>query len=61
MFYLEDSLCCVYLANRFPQSFNYIVPCKEIQNPDSLKFLHVESGILGFGIRNTAQGVRNSI
>ena len=61
MFYMADSLCCMYLANRFSQPFNYIVPCKEIQDPDYLKFLHVESGILGFGIRNTAQGNRNSI
>ena len=27
--------------------------------PESKKFLLVESGILGFGIRNTAQGIRN--
>ena len=26
---------------------------------ESVKFLHVESGILDFGIRNTAQGIRN--
>ena len=26
---------------------------------ESVKFLLVESGILGFGIRNTAQGIRN--
>ena len=34
-------------------------PCKGIRNPESGKFLLVESGILGFGIRNTAQGIRN--
>ena len=28
-------------------------------NPDSRKILPVESGILGLGIRNTAQGIRN--
>ena len=27
--------------------------------PESMEFLFVESGILGFGIRNTAQGIRN--
>ena len=27
--------------------------------PESEKFLNVESGLLGFGIRNTAQGTRN--
>ena len=30
-----------------------------IQNP--AKFLFVESGILGFGKRNTAQGIRNPL
>ena len=28
-------------------------------NPESGKFLLVKSGILGFGIRNTAQGIWN--
>ena len=27
--------------------------------PECQKFLLVESGILGFGIRNTAQGIKN--
>ena len=30
-------------------------------NPESRKFLFVESGILGFGKRNTAQGIRNPL
>ena len=30
-------------------------------NPESEKFLLVESETLGFGIRNTAQGIRNLI
>ena len=34
-------------------------PCKEIRIPESMKFLLVESGILGFGIQNTAVGIRN--
>ena len=44
-------------------------PCKGIQipesgnfciwNPESWKFLLVESGILGLGIRNTGVGIRN--
>ena len=34
-------------------------PCKGIRIPESRKFLLVESGILGFGIQNTAQGIRN--
>ena len=36
-----------------------IVLCKGIRIPESVKFLLVESGILGFGIRNTGQGNRN--
>ena len=32
---------------------------KGIRILESGKFLPVESGILGFGIRNTAQGIRN--
>ena len=36
-----------------------IAQCKKIRNPDSGKFLPVESGILGFGIWNVAQGVQN--
>ena len=34
-------------------------PCKEIWIPESGNFLLVEFGILGLGIRNTAQGIRN--
>ena len=33
--------------------------CKEIHIPESKEFLPVESGILGFEIRNSAQGIRN--
>ena len=36
-----------------------ITPCKGIRIPESVKFFLVESGILGFGIQNTAQGIRN--
>ena len=40
-------------------------PCKGIWIPESGKFfgklLLVESAILGFGIRNTAQGIRNPL
>ena len=34
-------------------------PCKELWIPESGNFLLVEFGILGLGIRNTAQGIRN--
>ena len=34
-------------------------PCKGIRIPESRNFLLVESGILGFGIRNPALGIRN--
>ena len=36
-----------------------IVSCKGIWIPKSENFLHVESGILGFGIRNRARGIPN--
>ena len=34
-------------------------PCKGIRIPESRKFLSLESGILGFGIRNPALRIRN--
>ena len=34
-------------------------PCKGISIPESGKFLNMESGILCFGIRNTAFGIGN--
>ena len=34
-------------------------PCKGIRIPESTNFLLVESGILGFGIRNPALRIRN--
>ena len=37
-----------------------VVTCNGIRIPQSGKFLPVESGILGSGIRKTAQEVRNS-
>ena len=36
-----------------------ITPCERIRIPESKKMLLVESGILGFGIQNTAQGIQN--
>ena len=36
-----------------------LAPCKGIRIPESRNFLLVESGILGFEIRNPAQGIRN--
>ena len=36
-----------------------VAPCKGIRIPESRNFLLVESGILGFGIRNPALGIRN--
>ena len=38
--------------------FLRIARCKEIRIPQSGKFLHVESGILGLEITNTALGIR---
>ena len=36
-----------------------VAPCKGIRIPESGKILLMESEILGFGIQNTAQGIRN--
>ena len=37
----------------------FVAPCKGMRILESGKILLVESGILCFGIQNTAQGVRN--
>ena len=37
----------------------FLAQCKGIQIPESEKVLLVKSGILGFGIWNTAQGIGN--
>ena len=42
-----------------PLSKQCVAPCNGIPIPESGKFLPMESGILGFGIRNTAQEIRN--
>ena len=34
--------------------------CKGVQILESGKFLLVDSGVLGFGIRNKAQGIQNA-
>ena len=39
--------------------FMVVAPCKGILIPESRNFVLVESGILGFGIRNPALGIRN--
>ena len=45
-----DLLLCLILC---------FAPCKGIRIPESRNFLLVESGILGFGIRNPALRIRN--
>ena len=45
--------------SRIPDCLGSIYTCKGIRIPESRKFLPVESGILGFGIRNTAVGIWN--
>ena len=37
----------------------HLAPCKGIRIPESRNFLLLESGILGFGIRNPALRIRN--
>ena len=59
-----ETCYCQQQSSRYPifpsqaqdQSF---APCKGIRIPESRNFLLVESGILGFGIRNPALGIRN--
>ena len=41
--------------------FPYFAPCQEIRILESEEVSYVESGILGFGIRSTAQGLRNPL
>ena len=43
-------------APLYPGLFIQFAPCKGIRIPESAEILLAESGILGFGIRNTAQG-----
>jgi len=64
-------ICFIHSQDRIPSSyFRYgeitlkkakelFAPCKGIRIPESRNFLPVESGILGFGIRNPALGIRN--
>ena len=40
-------------------SVSTVTSYKEIRVPEFGKFLIVESGILGFEIQNTAQGIQN--
>ena len=42
-----------------PPSKQCVAPCNGIPIPEWGKFLPLESGVLGFGIRNTAQEIRN--
>ena len=37
----------------------YFAACKRMRIPEPVKSLLVEAGILGFGIRNTSQAIRN--
>ena len=47
------------VESRIPVCLGSLYTCKGIRIPKSRKFLLVESGILGFGIRNTAVGIWN--
>ena len=49
---LNINLLCIFFMN-------YFAPFKGIWIPKSGKFLFMESGILGFGISNTAQEIPN--
>ena len=47
----------IMFSLKYPSSL--LAPCKGIRIAESRKFLLVESGILGFGIRNLDCGIRN--
>ena len=49
----------MYLSIFMKYRHEFIAPCKEVRTPDSGKIPPAESGILGFGIQATAQGIRN--
>ena len=59
------NLCTSEIARAVQDDLNQVVQwieiarCKGIQILESGKFLLVESGILGVGIWNTNQGIRN--
>ena len=50
--YIDVRIQYTFIESRFTL-------CKGVRVPESGKFWLVESGILGFGIQNTAQGIRN--
>ena len=50
---------CFTDANRKAKRISVLAPCKGIRIPESTNFLLVESGILGFGIRNPALRICN--
>ena len=59
----HESVVSLKLVKKHPSErkvYGTFTPCKGIQIPESGKFLLVESGILGFGIWNTAQAIWNS-
>ena len=48
-----------WIAEHDHSDYSLIASCKGFRIPESGKDLHVGSGTLGFGIRNTAQRIRN--
>ena len=50
--YIDVRIQYTFIESRFAL-------CEGVRVPESGKFWLVESGILGFGIQNTAQGIRN--
>ena len=67
--FLQQNLCqgnvlsslCFALEVNFTMQFavkQEVASCRGVQIPESRKFLLVESWILGFEIRTTAQGIR---
>ena len=59
---LQVKKCILFHITKYQSvvSIDYkITQCRGIRIPESVKFFLVESGILGFGIQNKAQGIRN--
>ena len=60
---LQVKKCVFYYVTKYQSvvTIDYkITPCRGIRIPESVKFFLVESGILGFGIQNAAQGIWNA-
>ena len=56
----QDKPLKKWTTGQKPKNTLYVPPWKVSRIPKSEKFLLVKSGTMGFGIRNSAQAIRNS-